>query len=134
MSVSSDMPRVDAGDARAFRVETERYPSRETIVVPVGEIDLNAAADLRRELAGAIEDGTTVLVVDLTRATFIDSMALGVLLSAARRIQRNAGALAVVCVDPNVRRIFEITLLDEVFQVVPTRAAALEALRRGPAA
>jgi hypothetical protein len=34
----------------------------------------------------------------------------------------------VVCSDPNIRKIFEITLLDRVFSLYVTREAALERL------
>ncbi len=41
---------------------------------------------------------------------------------------REGGAVVLVCPDPNVRRIFEITLLDRVFAIVDTRDDALAEL------
>ena len=102
------------------------WPDRRTAVVtPVGEIDLGRATDLRRELFGAVADGAQIVVVDLATTTFIDSMTLGILLGAGRRLQQRGGELRIACVDPNIRRIFEITLLDRVFAIYPSLEAAL---------
>jgi len=95
------------------------------VVAPIGEIDLNCASDLRHELFGAVADGADSVVVDMATTTFIDSMTLGILLGAARRLQQRGGELRIACVDPNIRRIFEITLLDRVFAIYPSLHAAL---------
>ena len=65
------------------------------------------------------------LVVDLAETTFIDSMTLGVLLGAVKRLRPVGGRVSVVCTDANIRRIFEITLLDRVFALQESREAAL---------
>jgi len=48
-----------------------------------------------------------------------------VLLSVVKRVRPEGAAVVLVCPDRNVRRIFEITLLDRVFAIVDTRAEAL---------
>ena len=105
---------------------TIEWPNRRTAVLtPAGEIDLHLAADLRRELLGAVADGAETVIVDMAATTFVDSMTLGVLLGAARRLQQRGGELRIACVDPNIRRIFEITLLDRVFALYPSLDDAL---------
>ena len=64
-------------------------------------------------------------MIDLSEATFIDSMTLGVLLGALKQLRPSGGSVSVVCSDPHIRRIFEITLLDRVFALHETRDAAL---------
>jgi anti-sigma B factor antagonist len=98
---------------------------RTAVVTPEGEFDLRCATDLRRELFGAVADGADTVVVDMATTTFIDSMTLGILLGAARRLQQRGGELRIACVDPNIRRIFEITLLDRVFAIYPSLHEAL---------
>jgi len=90
-----------------------------------GEADLHTAPILREALNEAIEQLPTTLVVDMTGVTFIDSMMLGVLLSATRRARPNGTELRIVVDDPHVRRIFELTLLDHVMQLYPSMDAAL---------
>lgn len=91
-----------------------------------GEADLHTAPELKAALVEAIDAGAAVLVVDLSGTTFIDSSALGVLIGALKRVSPKGGRVALVVPDPNVRRIFELTLLDRVFDLHDTRVAALE--------
>ena len=53
-------------------------------------------------------------------------MTLRVLLGEVKRLRKVGGRVSVVCTDPNIRRIFEITLLDRVFALHGSREAALE--------
>jgi anti-sigma B factor antagonist len=118
----------DVGVYNDFTVDTARLADDTALIVLTGQIDLHTAPELRDELVDAIEDGALNVVVDLTGATFIDSMTLGVLLGAVKRLRPRGGRLRIVCADPNIRKIFEITLLDRVFALYGTREAALERL------
>jgi anti-sigma B factor antagonist len=71
--------------------------------------------------------GTRAIVLDLSEATFLDSMALGVILSARKRLTAEQGHLEVVVPTPEIRRIFEITMLDRVLDLHETQAGALRA-------
>jgi anti-sigma B factor antagonist len=55
-------------------------------------------------------------------------MTLGVLLGGVKRLRPQGGQLRVVVGQPGLRRIFEVTLLDRVFTLFPTRADALDRL------
>ena len=91
-----------------------------------GQADLHTAPELRAAITTAIDGGATALVVDLSEATFIDSMTLGVLLGAVKRLRPIGGRVSVVCTDAHIRRIFEITLLDRVFTLHREPSAALD--------
>jgi anti-sigma B factor antagonist len=108
-----------------FRLTTTEVGSDEVVLTLHGDVDLYTAPDLKAELIRLIEGGTTRIVVDLTSATFIDSTTLGVLLGALKRLRPAGGELAIVCPDPNIRKIFQITLLDRVFSIFETREDAL---------
>lgn len=86
-----------------------------------GQADLHTAPELRAAITAAIDRGAQGLVIDLSEATFIDSMTLGVLLGAVKRLRPSGGKVTIVCVDPHIRRIFEITLLDRVFSLHANR-------------
>jgi anti-sigma B factor antagonist len=94
------------------------------VVMVSGDADLHAAANVERELVSLAEAGHASIVVDLSDATFIDSTMLRVLLNVSKRL-RPQGELLVVCHEHNIRKIFEITLLDRVFTIFDTRADAL---------
>jgi anti-sigma B factor antagonist len=119
---------ADLEHDESFSVVTA--PATGAVVVSVaGQADLHTAPELRDAIAQAIDDGELRIVVDLTEATFIDSMTLGVLLGARRRVVERDGALAIVCPDPHLRRVFEITSLDRVFAMATSRDEAFARLR-----
>ena len=116
-----------------IRIETERSGDA-WVVTLAGDVDLHSAPALRDRLASLAETGATYVVVDLSDCSFLDSMGLGVLLGAKKRMDRDGRELHVVVSAPDVRRIFEITMLDRVLDLHATRAEALQAGRDGRAA
>ena len=132
----ADVGRDSSGNSEsaAFGVDVTEVVGELAVVDVKGEADLHTAHELRAAIMDAIDGGATSLVIDLSDTTFIDSMTLGVLLGAVKRLRPVGGRVSVVCTDPNIRRIFEITLLDRVFALHESRDAALEAdVTRGPA-
>ena len=108
---------------------TEQPGDDERHVLAVrGEIDLFTAPELKQVLADAIQAGRLRIVLDLTGTSFLDSTALGVLIGAVKRLRSRGGALAIVNVDENIAKTFEITGLDQIFTIVGTREEALEAV------
>ena len=103
-----------------FQVSTTSLGDGVAGVVVLGEADIYTAPELKEALTAAIETGATSVLVDLSGATFIDSTTLGVLMGAVRRLRPGGGEVAIACADPNICRIFEITLLDRVFRIFPT--------------
>jgi anti-sigma B factor antagonist len=94
-----------------------------------GELDAYSAPALTESLASSDLDELGRLVADLGRVSFMDSTALGVLVRAVREVVEQGGHARVVLPDTMARRIFEITTLDRVLPVAPSRAEALRQLR-----
>jgi anti-sigma B factor antagonist len=116
--------------AGLFRLDQERVDG--TVLVTLhGDADLHSAPELRERLERLDDEGVTALVVDLSEVAFIDSMALGLLLAAMKRARSRDGRLRLVVARPEIRRIFEITLLDRVLAIDSTREEALAQV--GPA-
>jgi len=111
-----------------FAITEHPIDGERHVVAVRGEIDLFTAPELKQVLAQAIEIGRIRIVVDLTETTFLDSTALGVLIGAVKRLRSRHGALAMVNVDENIAKTFEITGLDQIFTIVGTRAEAIEAV------
>jgi anti-sigma B factor antagonist len=110
-----------------FRIEKER-PREGVVLLSIhGETDLHVANEVRNHLGAAISEGTSSLVVDLSGVTFIDSMGVGALLGGMKRLQAKGGEFRLVVPESGIRRIFEMTLLDRVFALHPTREEALAA-------
>jgi anti-sigma B factor antagonist len=94
-----------------------------TVVTPVGEVDLSNVGALRDVLDELYRQAAADVVVDLDRVSFIDSAGLGVLIGARRRAQRVHGSLTLVCNQERILRLFAITRLDTVFDVVASHPA-----------
>ncbi len=55
-------------------------------------------------------------------------------MGAVKRLRPAGGELAIACHDPNVRKIFAITLLDRIFEIFNSPEDAIEHLRAGVSA
>jgi anti-sigma B factor antagonist len=117
---------VSTRDVGDFEVDVERPSAASSIVAVRGEADLHSAPELRDRLASVIDEGARHVLVDLSETSFIDSMALGVLLGSTKRLRANGGQLELIVGQPDIRRIFEITMLDRILVIHPSREAALE--------
>jgi anti-sigma B factor antagonist len=96
----------------------------------MGDADLHSAPELREALTDLIDEGAERVIVDLSAATFVDSMTLGVLLGSTKHLRLKGGGLDVVVPGPEIRRIFEITMLDRVFELHASRDSALRSATR----
>ena len=112
-------------DRPQFGVELVRVGDDVAVVALQGEVDIYSAPQFKEVMIQSIDEGAKHIVVDLAGVTFIDSTALGVLVSGGKRLQQTPGGLAIGCPDAKIRRILEITGLDTVFGVYPSRDEAL---------
>ena len=119
-----------------FDIKTEQLGDSSYVISLAGEVDLYTAPEFKQQLLDAIAQGAKHVVVDFSDTTFIDSTTLGVLVGGVKRLRTNDGQLSLVCNDRNITKIFEITGLDRVFTIYPTRAEAIEQIgtASGPAA
>jgi anti-sigma B factor antagonist len=113
-----------------FRVSSAELSEGVSSVIVGGEVDLSTAPELKEVLNGVIDGGARLVLVDLSKATFIDSTTLGVLMGAVKRVRPGGGEIVIACDDPNIRKIFEITLLDRVFGIFDTPEAGADHLRQ----
>jgi anti-sigma B factor antagonist len=111
-----------------FALSEEPLGEARHVVAVRGEIDLFTAPELKKTLQEAIENGATRVVVDLSETTFLDSTALGVLIGAVKRLRSRDGSLVIVNTDANIAKTFEITGLDQIFTILESRDAAVQAL------
>ena len=74
-----------------------------------------SAPALRALVLQLLSSGSRLIAVDLTGADFVDSTGLGMLVASLKRVRSHDGELVVVCPEPRLRRIFELTELVSVF-------------------
>jgi anti-sigma B factor antagonist len=108
-----------------FDIKTEQVDGGAYVISLAGEVDLYTAPEFKQQLLDVIGKGGKDVIVDFSDTTFIDSTTLGVLVGGVKRLRTNDGQLSLVCSDRNITKIFEITGLDRVFTIYPTRAEAI---------
>jgi anti-anti-sigma factor len=116
-------------------VTTDRTDPPVAIVELTGEHDGLTAHLIEQELA-RLHDAGLPIVVDLLRASFVDSSTLSALLTAQRHAEEASLGFALALDDATslqVHRIFATTGLETAFVVAPTREEAIAAARQGVA-
>ena len=82
------------------------------------------------EQLGALVTASDVprIVLDFANVAHMSSGALGMLITLHKRTREKEGQLRLCGIQPAIREIFEITRLNEIFQISASREEALSAL------
>ena len=104
---------------RSFNVETIEAENA-THVKLTGDLDLSTAKRAEEAIEAAERSGSSMVVVDLRGLSFMDSTGLRVIVSADKRARRSNKRVVIVQGPAAVRRVFEITRLDERLDIVDT--------------
>src|SRR4051794_14264889 len=133
--VASFAPGPSEGESMAsdLQISEERRGPGVAVVTPRGQIDLFSAPEFKTRLLGAIDGGTTMLVVDLGETLFMDSSALASLVAGRTRVAGRGGRPILCGLSDDLRSRFELTGLDKLFSIVGTRDEALAMARAAPA-
>ena len=113
-----------------FKINTRELVSNIPVVEMEGEVDVYTAPQLKQQLLSLLEAGNSHMVVDLTRVEYLDSTALGVLIGGLKRVRERDGNLPLICPSPRIRRVFEITGLDKIFDIYNSEGEAKTELAR----
>jgi len=92
------------------------------IVVVEGEVDLAVAPSLREDLEALLAAGHSTLYVDLLGATFLDSTALGVLVTIREQCLGAGGELHLIVSEPRILKVLQITGLASAFPIHDSRS------------
>ena len=89
-----------------------------------GRLDVRVTADVRLELAAAVDAGSGPLLLDVAALEGVDATGLGVLVGAHRRAGRAGRALVLRDVPPTLARALLLTRLDRVLRTTRTALSA----------
>ena len=92
------------------------------------EIDLHVSPAVTQSLNAITEEKPERIVIDLSRATYIDSAGLAALILAMQKVQAFGGKFFLAGLDETIRSIFETSRLNQIFQIFPDVDAALAAI------
>ena len=92
------------------------------VVEVAGELDLSNAPEFQGAVAERMTAGDVHVAIDLGGVTFMDSSALGVLVSSLKRAREQGGDVILIGVQGSPARVLEMTGLDRAFTVVSSSA------------
>jgi anti-anti-sigma factor len=90
-----------------------------TLVTLSGELDASTATLLYDQLSDLEIEDVEHVVLDLAQVSFMDSTGLSVIVTEHKRLQHSGGSLTIFAPPSSVRRLFEITGLDVILDIVP---------------
>jgi len=108
-----------------LKVATE-HNGEVLIIEPKGALVGGEETDeLREAVTESIEKGNKKLIVDLGKVTYMNSTAIGALVSAHTSYTNRKGKIVLCNVNKSIKNIFIVTKLSMIFQVVDTRPDAV---------
>jgi anti-sigma B factor antagonist len=102
------------------------------IIDLTGEVDAYTAARFREAMLELIENGAVNLIISMENVEYIDSSGLGALVGGLKRVSERNGRIVIVCNNPQIRKVFEITGLEKVFRLYSTEGEAVKSVSSRP--
>jgi anti-sigma B factor antagonist len=103
------------------------HQDRANVLAIEGDIDLHVSPALTQALNAMIKKRPERIVIDLSRATYIDSAGVAALMVAKQDVEEYGGKFFLSGVQETIRLILETSRLDRIFWIFPDVDAALAA-------
>ena len=113
--MSIDHPAATDAPRPFLVLETELGQDAVSVSVS-GELDVGTAPLLKGRLDQIDGNGVRRILLDLAEVTFIDSLAVSLILAARTRLEPD-GRLAILVRHPNVEMVFDVAGLEDVLRV-----------------
>jgi anti-sigma B factor antagonist len=117
-----------------IHIEQKTYTSQDgnsvIVLSPTGRLDITTAWQFRLKLQECISKQSSHIVVNLSQVNFIDSSGLTSLVAGMRDADKVNGSFRISNVHPEAKLVFEVTMMDTVFEIFETEEEALEGVPR----
>ncbi|MFQ4142317.1 STAS domain-containing protein [Chlorogloeopsis sp. ULAP02] len=117
-----------------IQIEQKTYTSQDgnsvIVLAPTGRLDITTAWQFRLKLQECISKLSCHIVVNLSQVNFIDSSGLTSLVAGMRDADKVNGSFRISNVHPEAKLVFEVTMMDTVFEIFETEEEALEGVPR----
>ena len=99
---------------------TEHQEGPILVVAVEGRLDHAGAGEFQNYTVKRINEGVRSMVVDLTNTTFVASMGIRAIIVPAQEVSRVGGRFGLTGLSPQLRQLFEVSGLLNVFKTYPT--------------
>ena len=94
-----------------------------------GDVDVYTSPKVKESINALIEKEIYNIVVNLEDVRYVDSTGLGVWIGALKRVKEHNGNIVLVCTNPQIKKIFQITGLVKIFSIFANNEDAIGALK-----
>lgn len=98
------------------------------LLQPQGCLDSGGSCKLQEQVGAIAPDAYRFWLIDLAQVDFIDSSGLVALIATLNCARQHRCRLVICNLRPAVKLIFEITRLDQAFEIFDSQTAALNAI------
>ncbi|MHC4187018.1 MAG: STAS domain-containing protein [Planctomycetota bacterium] len=81
------------------------------VLSPVGQIDTDSSPVLDEKINSCLTESVSTLVIDFQEVDFITSAGVGVMTKAKALLDKNNGSFAMINLQPQIKKVFEIMRL-----------------------
>jgi len=111
-------------NSNSYKIEnTDKYT---LIQVNEDKFTAKIAPEVKAELANLAGLNTRNIIFDLSNSSYCDSSGLSVVLVAHRICKENNGCLVICGIQPAVKKLIDISQLNSVLNITPTKAEAID--------
>lgn len=112
-----------------LKLNTRTINDQTSLIDLEGEVDVYTAPQLKQQIITLLDNGAKHVIVNLSAVDYLDSTALGVLIGGLKRLRERDGMLDLICPNQRIKRIFEITGLDKIFDIYPSEEEAMSKIQ-----
>ena len=96
-----------------------------------GRIDATNSGQVHEKITSEIKKGCDKMLVNFSEVNYISSAGLRVVIYASKSLAKNAGSFSICALNDNIKKIFEISGLVELFSIHDDLETGLNALKGG---
>ena len=100
------------------------------IDLQLSEFSVRDAQAFRKQTYQLVAETNNKFIVNFRNCVFIPSIALGVLINFRVKATKENGNLVLCSMSDKIRRIFNLTKLDKIFEIYKTEEEAIKSLSR----
>jgi len=100
-----------------------------TSVLIDSRFDTLTSKEIEARLMEVVDGGCKRMLCDFSKTEYISSAGLRVMLSTAKKIQKNGGKMSLACMKPFVYDVFKMAGFTQIFDIHETKEQAMASLK-----